>query len=106
MSPTDRIRSPELLSKVMSAEEAAALIPLGANVGMSGFTGAGYPKAVPQALAERLAAWPPAMQRATPRPASACGPGPPPRRSSMVHWPRSTALKNACPTNPTRPCAS
>ncbi|RUP25202.1 MAG: acetyl-CoA hydrolase/transferase family protein [Curvibacter sp.] len=56
MSPTDRIRSPELLAKVMSAEEAAALIPLGANVGMSGFTGAGYPKAVPQALAERLAA--------------------------------------------------
>ncbi|MDD0839952.1 acetyl-CoA hydrolase/transferase family protein [Curvibacter sp. HBC61] len=56
MSPTDRIRSPELLAKVMSAEAAAALIPVGANVGMSGFTGAGYPKAVPQALADRLAA--------------------------------------------------
>jgi len=35
----------------MSPEEAAALIPSGVNVGMSGFTGAGYPKAVPQALA-------------------------------------------------------
>ncbi|QMV75579.1 acetyl-CoA hydrolase/transferase family protein [Comamonas piscis] len=35
----------------MSAAEAAALIPAGANVGMSGFTGAGYPKALPQAIA-------------------------------------------------------
>src|SRR5206468_5001508 len=34
--------------------EAAALIPSGANVGMSGFTGAGYPKAVPLALAQRM----------------------------------------------------
>ncbi|WP_245265157.1 acetyl-CoA hydrolase/transferase family protein [Microvirga flocculans] len=40
----------------MSAEEAAALIPSGINVGMSGFTGAGYPKAVPLALARRIAA--------------------------------------------------
>ncbi len=40
----------------MSAAQAAELIPVGANVGMSGFTGAGYPKAVPQALADRLAA--------------------------------------------------
>ena len=55
MSATDRIRNPELLAKVMTAEEAAALIPLGSNVGMSGFTGAGYPKAVPMALAARLA---------------------------------------------------
>jgi len=39
----------------MSAEQAAELVPAGANVGMSGFTGAGYPKAVPQALAERIA---------------------------------------------------
>jgi succinyl-CoA:acetate CoA-transferase len=38
----------------MSAEQAAALIPSGANVGMSGFTGAGYPKAVPHALARRI----------------------------------------------------
>ena len=39
---------------VMTADEAAALIPPGANVGMSGFTGAGYPKAVPQAIARRV----------------------------------------------------
>jgi succinyl-CoA:acetate CoA-transferase len=38
----------------MSAEAAAALIPAGANVGMSGFTGSGHPKAVPQALAKRM----------------------------------------------------
>jgi succinyl-CoA:acetate CoA-transferase len=38
----------------MSAEAAAAFIQHGDNVGMSGFTGAGYPKAVPQALARRI----------------------------------------------------
>ncbi|GGO75334.1 acetyl-CoA hydrolase/transferase [Bowmanella pacifica] len=38
----------------MSAEQAAELIPAGATIGMSGFTGAGYPKAVPKALAERI----------------------------------------------------
>jgi succinyl-CoA:acetate CoA-transferase len=38
----------------MSADEAAALVPHGANVGMSGFTGSGHPKAVPMALARRI----------------------------------------------------
>lgn len=38
----------------MSAEEAAALINPGDRIGMSGFTGAGYPKAVPLALAQRI----------------------------------------------------
>ncbi|MDO6804349.1 hypothetical protein Q4595_18015, partial [Wenyingzhuangia sp. 1_MG-2023] len=38
----------------MSAEDAAALIPAGSTVGMSGFTGAGYPKAIPAALADRI----------------------------------------------------
>ena len=50
---SDRILHKGLKSKVMSAEAAAALIPNGAVVGMSGFTGAGYPKAVPVALAKR-----------------------------------------------------
>ena len=50
---SDRILHKGLKSKVMSAEAAAALIPNGAVVGMSGFTGAGYPKAVPIALAKR-----------------------------------------------------
>ncbi len=40
----------------MSAEDAAALIDTGTTVGMSGFTGSGYPKAVPQALAARIKA--------------------------------------------------
>ena len=55
MTAADRIRHPGLAARVMSAEAAAALIPPGAHVGMSGFTAAGYPKAVPQALAARLA---------------------------------------------------
>ena len=56
MSLADRVRHPDFLQRVMSADEAAALIPAGANVGMSGFTGAGYPKAVPMALARRIEA--------------------------------------------------
>lgn len=38
----------------MSAEEAVKFIHHGANVGMSGFTGAGYPKAIPPALTTRM----------------------------------------------------
>ncbi len=40
----------------MSAEAAAAMIAPGSTVGMSGFTGSGYPKAVPLALAARIEA--------------------------------------------------
>lgn len=39
--------------KVMSAEAAAEFIQDGMNMGVSGFTPSGYPKAVPLALAER-----------------------------------------------------
>ena len=49
-----RISSPELAAKVMTADDAAAFINPGDSVGMSGFTGAGYPKLVPQALARRI----------------------------------------------------
>lgn len=49
-----RIRNTALHSKIVSAEEAAALIKPGMNIGTSGFTPAGYPKAVPLALAERM----------------------------------------------------
>lgn len=55
MIDTTRIKCDALRDRIMSAEEAAALIPNGATVGMSGFTGAGYPKAIPQALAKRIA---------------------------------------------------
>ena len=50
----DRIRHAGLREKRMSAEQAAALIRPGMTVAMSGFTGAGYPKAVPQALAAQI----------------------------------------------------
>ena len=39
----------------MSGEDAAALIQPESQIGMSGFTGSGYPKAVPMALARRVA---------------------------------------------------
>ncbi len=51
-----RIHDPRLAAKRMSAQEAAALIRPGDTVAMSGFTGSGYPKAVPVALAERIEA--------------------------------------------------
>jgi succinyl-CoA:acetate CoA-transferase len=50
---SDRILHKGLKAKVMSAADAAALIPNGAVIGMSGFTGAGYPKAVPVELSKR-----------------------------------------------------
>jgi len=51
-----RIGLDSLRAKVMSAEDAATLIDPGSTVGMSGFTGSGYPKAVPMALASRIEA--------------------------------------------------
>ncbi|WP_371371558.1 acetyl-CoA hydrolase/transferase family protein [Sporomusa aerivorans] len=50
----DRVRNKALQAKIVSAEEAAASIKPGMNIGTSGFTPAGYPKAVPMALAERM----------------------------------------------------
>jgi succinyl-CoA:acetate CoA-transferase len=54
MADLSRIRSKALGDKVMSAEEAAAFIGPDDNVGMSGFTGAGYPKVVPAELVRRV----------------------------------------------------
>ncbi|MDO5505457.1 MAG: acetyl-CoA hydrolase/transferase family protein [Pseudoxanthomonas suwonensis] len=51
-----RMHDTRLLSRRMSAADAAALIAPGTSVAMSGFTGSGYPKAVPFALAERIEA--------------------------------------------------
>lgn len=51
-----RVTCPEVSSRIMTAEEAVQFIRPGDNVGMSGFTGAGYPKAVPAALAARARA--------------------------------------------------
>jgi len=50
-----RVLNSSLAHKIMTAEEAASLIQSGDQVGMSGFTGSGYPKAVPVELARRIA---------------------------------------------------
>ncbi len=53
---TSRILAESLRSLVRTADEAAALIAPNMTVAMSGFTGSGYPKAVPAALATRISA--------------------------------------------------
>ncbi len=52
---TSRVLNTNLAHKIMSADEAASLIHSGDQVGMSGFTGSGYPKVVPMELARRIA---------------------------------------------------
>jgi succinyl-CoA:acetate CoA-transferase len=54
MPSSGRIHHRELARKVVPADVAAGLIAPGSTVGMSGFTGAGYPKEVPLALARRI----------------------------------------------------
>jgi succinyl-CoA:acetate CoA-transferase len=49
-----RITCPRLVERVTTAAAAAELIHHGNSVGISGFTGAGHPKAVPGALARRM----------------------------------------------------
>ena len=51
-----RIANENLRAKVTDAETAAGFIHHGDTIGMSGFTGSGYPKAVPGALAARIEA--------------------------------------------------
>jgi succinyl-CoA:acetate CoA-transferase len=53
-SSSTRVLNAGLAQKIMSAAEAAALIKSGDQVGVSGFTGSGYPKAVPPELARRI----------------------------------------------------
>lgn len=49
-----RIANAALRAKVTTAEEAAQFVKHGMNVGMSGFTGSGYPKLLPGAIADRI----------------------------------------------------
>ena len=56
MDAVPRITCPRLAAKVTSAEAAAEQVRPGDSVGISGFTGAGHPKAVPPALARRIEA--------------------------------------------------
>ncbi|WBO23268.1 acetyl-CoA hydrolase/transferase family protein [Sphingomonas abietis] len=53
---SQRIKHPGLAQRIMPAEQAAAFISDRMSVGMSGFTGSGYPKAVPLALAAHIEA--------------------------------------------------
>ncbi len=50
----DRVRRKSLLSKVKTAEQCIEFFKPGMNLGWSGFTPAGYPKAVPIALADHV----------------------------------------------------
>jgi len=51
-----RIADSAFAALVTDADSAASLIHDGDRIGVSGFTGSGYPKALPQALAARIAA--------------------------------------------------
>jgi succinyl-CoA:acetate CoA-transferase len=52
--PDSRIRNEALRARLTTAEQAAELIRPDSTVAMSGFTGSGYPKVVPMALARRI----------------------------------------------------
>ena len=49
-----RIANAAFAAKVTDAQAAAAMIKDGDKIGVSGFTGSGYPKALPAALAQRI----------------------------------------------------
>ena len=55
-TPSDRVLCPILRERIMTADQAVSLIESGMTLGMSGFTPAGAPKEVPQALARRIEA--------------------------------------------------
>ena len=48
-----RVRHEGLRQKIISAEQAAEFIQNGRTVGISGLTGAGYPKALPVGVAAK-----------------------------------------------------
>jgi succinyl-CoA:acetate CoA-transferase len=50
----ERIRRKDLMSKIMSADEAAKIIKPNMVIATSGFTPSGYPKVVPLAIAKRV----------------------------------------------------
>ncbi|KAL0095633.1 acetyl-CoA hydrolase [Phycomyces blakesleeanus] len=49
-----RVRRPQLLQKVMRAEDTLGFFKSGQYMGWSGFTGVGYPKLIPLALADHV----------------------------------------------------
>ncbi|MDO6563790.1 acetyl-CoA hydrolase/transferase family protein [Amphritea sp. 1_MG-2023] len=56
MFSQSRVECPILRKKIMSADEAVAFLQDRDTVGMSGFTGAGYPKSIPGALVKKAKA--------------------------------------------------
>lgn len=56
MFSTSRVECPILRKKIMSADEAVSFLQDRHTVGMSGFTGAGYPKSIPAALVRKAKA--------------------------------------------------
>lgn len=54
MLTSERLRNPLLFDKIVTPDQAAELITDGMNVGISGFTPSGYPKAVTLALARAV----------------------------------------------------
>lgn len=53
---SERILNEALKSKIMSADAAAEFVKDGMNLAITGFTGAGYPKALPTAIANKAKA--------------------------------------------------
>lgn len=56
MLTSERLRNPALFARVVTADQAAAIIGDGMTIGVSGFTPSGYPKAVTLALARAVRA--------------------------------------------------
>ena len=54
MLDSTRLRNSQLFDKIVTPEEAAALITDGMNVGVSGFTPSGYPKKTTISLAKAI----------------------------------------------------
>ena len=81
---------------ILTAAEAASLIDNGQNVGFSGFTPAGAPKAVPMAWRSPTAQSPP-MKPGTGVPRSESSPAPPPARRSTARSRRLKAMKFRTP---------
>lgn len=91
-----------LRSKIMSASEAAALIPAGANVGMSGFTGGGSSQGRAQGAGPTHAG----RQCPPERPSASAWTGARRPRSWMARSRRWMAWNCACPTSPTPSAAT
>ena len=89
-----RISCPVLSAKIATAEESMRYIHHGDNVGFSGFTGAGYPKAVPGALAGLGGEAEHAAGREF---QIGLGPAPPPHPKPTASWPRPGHRRRGCP---------